>query len=173
MSGGSHGDATPPGVDVGWFGPDVPFEGVTTLVTIGLSNHHLVQPSGGLHQELLMHVRTWGYRPEMAAGVLFQVAGELIDRGQGLLRGEVRGPRNRLFDEGEMTGLVAASPVYLPDEFGTCETPAAPVILSWLVPITTGEARFALARGWLALEDVFLAEDPDLTDPLRAEVRLD
>jgi hypothetical protein len=113
-AGGGADDTTPPGVRVVWFGPDVPFDDVTTLVTLGLSN-------------------------------------------------QVFGPRNALFDEGEMTGLVAGSPVYLPDEFGRCDTPAGPAILIWLVPITTGEDHFARGHGWPAPQDVFVAIDPDLT----------
>ena len=170
MSGGSSGDdTTPPGVQVAWF-PNAPFDGTTTLVTTGLSNHHLAQGDRGLHQELLMHVPA-ERQPPTAAGVLFQVAGIVLARGHGLLKGEVLGPYGRLFEEGEMTALIAFSPVYLPDEFAVCETPAPPVFLTWLVPITTGEARLVETRGWSALEDAFVADDPDLTSPLRPEVR--
>lgn len=171
ISGGSRNDdATPPGVQVVWFGPDVPFDGVVTVATLGLSNHHLAQPSGGLHQELLMHVPSRGRLPGIAAGVLFQVAGELIARGRGLCNGEVLGPRNRLFGEGETTAVVAASPVYLPDEFAVCEAAAGPVVMTWLMPITTTEAEYAQTHGWAALQDAFVAANPDLTDPGRAGV---
>ncbi|OJF13368.1 hypothetical protein BG844_15715 [Couchioplanes caeruleus subsp. caeruleus] len=71
-----------------------------------------------------------------------------------------------------MTALVAAQPVYLPDEFAVCETPAAPVVLAWLVPLTQAEAHFAHTQGWAALEDVFVQHDPDLTDHERASVQL-
>lgn len=169
MSGGSGGDdSTPPGVQVAWF-PNAPVEG-TTLVTTGLSNHHLTQGDRGLHQELLMHVPT-ARHPPTAAGVLFQVADILLTRGHGLLKGEVLGPYGRLFDEGEMTALIAFGPVYLPDEFAVCETPGMSIVLTWLVPITTGEARLVETRGWSALEAAFVAEDPDLANPLRREVR--
>lgn len=65
ITGGSRGDdATPEGVQVAWFGPDVPFGGVTTLVTVGLSRRHLGLPNGwALHQELVMHVTTRLGRP--------------------------------------------------------------------------------------------------------------
>lgn len=166
MSGGSQGDSsTPPGVQVAWFGPDSPAPGVTTLVTLGLSHHHL----GGLHQELLMHLRT-DTLPGNAAGVLFQVAGELLARGHGLRRGEVLGPRGRLFPAGDMTALIAERPVCLPDEFAVCQTSAAKVVLTWLVPITTEEAQLAAAQGWPALQEAFIVHDPDLADITRPVV---
>ncbi|GAA2212911.1 hypothetical protein GCM10009850_083730 [Nonomuraea monospora] len=170
---GSRGDdSTPAGVQVIRFGPDAPFTGVTTWATLGLSDHHLGQTSGrGLHQELVMHVRH-DRQPANLAGVLFQVAGELVQRGRGLARGEVIGPRGRLFPQGEMAALVAAPPVYLPDSFAVCDTPATPIVVTWLVPLTEAEARFVHAHGWGVLEDIFVAQDPDLTDIERAGVQL-
>lgn len=52
------------------------------------------------------------------------------------------------------------------------ETSAAPVVLAWLVPLTQAEAHFARARGWAALEAVFVEHDPDLTDRGRTSVQL-
>ncbi|MFC0546780.1 suppressor of fused domain protein [Kutzneria chonburiensis] len=162
-------DSTPNGVQVVHFGDGAPFAGVTTSATLGLSNHHLGQ--GGLHQELLMHVPTTR-QPGNLAGVLFQVAAELLGRGRGLGRGEVLGPRGVLFPDTGMTALVAAAPVYLPDDFAVCDTPAAPVVLTWLIPLTDAEARFATEHGWPALEDLFVQQNPDLTDLARASVVL-
>ena len=157
-------DSTPPGVQVIRFGVDRPFTGVTTWATLGLSHHHLTQSDGrSLHQELVMHLSTI-HQPSTIAGLLFQAAAELIQRGHGLTRGEVIGPRERLFAETDMTALVAASPVYLPDSFAVCDTPAGPVALTWLIPLTQAEAHFTLDHGWPALEAIFVAQDPDLTD---------
>jgi hypothetical protein len=163
-------DSTPNGVQVVHFGDGTPFAGVTTSATLGLSNHHLGQANGrSLHQELLMHVPTTR-QPSNLAGVLFQVAAELLARGRGLGRGEVLGPRGVLFPDTDMTALVAAAPVYLPDAFAVCDTPAAPVVLTWLIPLTDLEARFATEHGWPELEDLFVRKNPDLTDLTRASV---
>ncbi|MEU4483141.1 suppressor of fused domain protein [Micromonospora sp. NPDC023966] len=174
IAGGSRGDdTTPEGVQVAWFGPDVPFGGVTTLVTVGLSRRHLNLPSdGALHQELVMHVPTDDY-PARAAGLLFQVAGELVRRRAGLSNGQVIGPRGPLFPGGQTTAIVAISPRYLPESFAVCHTEPAPVVFTWLVPITTGEAEVIQKFGWGTLEQSFAAQDPDLADPGRAEVALD
>jgi Suppressor of fused protein (SUFU) len=171
-SGTGGDDTTPAGVQAIRFGPDRPFAGVTTWTTLGLSNHHLEQPNGrGLHQELVMHVPT-DREPPNIAGILFQVAEELIQRGRGLGRGEVLGPRGRLFSRGEMVALAAAPPLYLPDAFAVCDAPAAPIVLTWLVPLTEAEAEFVHARGWGALSEIFLAQDPDLSEIERGSVPL-
>jgi Suppressor of fused protein (SUFU) len=173
IAGGSRGDeSTPDAVQVAWFGPDVPFAGVTTLVTIGLSRRRLESPDGAaVHQELLMHVPNDEY-PARAAGLLFQVAGEMVDRRAALSHGQVIGPRGPLFPGRPATAMVAISPRYLPDEFARCHLDeSVPVVLTWLVPITSGEAEVIRQEGWETLEGAFAAEDPDLTDPDRPEVR--
>jgi hypothetical protein len=174
ITGGSRGDdATPEGVQVAWFGPDVPFGGVTTLVTVGLSRRHLGLPNGGaLHQELVMHVPTDDY-PARAAGLLFQVAGEMVRRRAGLQHGQVIGPRGPLFPGSQTTAMVATSPRYLPESFAVCHTESVPVVLVWLIPITTGEAEVIQTSGWGTLEQAFAAQNPGLADPARAEVALD
>ena len=140
---------------------------MTTLATLGLSHHHLTQRAGtGLHRELLLHLPT-DNSPPNATGVLFQVATELIDREYGLHRGEVIGPRGRLFDRGECTALYAAAPVYLPDSFSTLSTKGTTVVLTWLIPITTPEAEYVDSHGWNAFESLLVDENPDLTDPER------
>jgi hypothetical protein len=171
ISGGTSGDdSTPDGLQVVWFGANRPHTGVTTIARLGLSRHHLAQSGGkGLHQELLMHLPMVG-QPRNAAGLLFQVAAELIARGRGLLRGEVIGPRGPLFGSGQMTALYAAAPGYLPDGFDVCDTGTVTVVMTWLVPITDTEANYVRARGWSAFEDALVAEDPDLVDLSRSPV---
>jgi hypothetical protein len=174
IAGGSRGDdATPEGVQVAWFGPGVPFDGVTTLVTVGLSRRHLGLATGeALHQELVMHVPTDDY-PARAAGLLFQMAGEMVRRRAGLQHGQVIGPRGPLFPDSQTTAMVAISPRYLPEPFAVCHTERVPVVLTWLVPITTGEAEVIQKSGWGTLEQAFAAQNPDLADPGRAEMALD
>jgi hypothetical protein len=173
IAGGSRGDeTTPDAVQVAWFGPDVPFAGVTTLVTVGLSRRHLDLPDGGpAYQELLMHVPNDEY-PARAAGLLFQVAGEMVDRRAALADAQVIGPRGPLFPKSHATALIAIGPRYLPAEFAVChlDEPPVPVRLTWLVPITTGEAALTEREGWPALADTFAAEEPDLSDPGRSAV---
>jgi hypothetical protein len=172
ISGGSRGDdTTPPGVAVVWFGEDTPFSGVTTLATLGLSDHHLHQSEQrGLHQELLLHLPMVN-QPANAAGVLFHLAAELIGQERGLLRGEVVGPRAQLFAGYGVTALYAAVPVYLPAGFATCPG-QPPIVLTWLIPITDAEAGYVRVHGWRALEAAFGDEEPDLTNIHRESVHV-
>src|SRR5262245_36656394 len=110
-------NSTPAGVQVVRFGPDQPFAGVTTVATLGLSHYYLNQPTGPpVRQELLMHVPEHAQPPNLA-GVLLQVAEELMRDHRCLPRGDVIGPRGALFAGTDMTALYAAMPVYLPDDF--------------------------------------------------------
>jgi hypothetical protein len=170
MAGSRDDESTPAGIQVVWFGPDRPSAGVTTVVTLGLSHHRLSQPSGtDLRQELMLHLPTTD-QPANAAGILFQVAAELLDGHRGLLRGEIIGPRGPLFAATRMTALYATVPVYLPDEFAVCPTEAGLVVMTWLVPVTDEEAGYLRTHGWHALEQAFLAENPDLTDLSRPSI---
>ena len=171
MSGGSRGDeTTPDGVQVAWF-PGAPFAGVTSLVTLGLSRHHLGLPEGGaVHQELMMHVPDGEY-PARAAGLLFQVAGEMVARQAALPHGQVIGPRGPLFPGSPMTAVVALDPGYLADDFAVCRVgESVTVFLTWLVPITSDEAEVVRQGGWQVMEHAVAARDPDLTDPRRPPV---
>ncbi|WP_372495033.1 suppressor of fused domain protein [Micromonospora phytophila] len=104
--------------------------------------------------------------PARAAGLLFQIAGEMVRRRAGLSNGQVIGPRGPLFPGGQSTAILAISPRYLPAPFAVCHTEPAPVVFTWLVPITTGEAEVVQKFGWGTLEQAFAAQDPDLADPV-------
>ncbi|WP_370946780.1 suppressor of fused domain protein [Amycolatopsis sp. cg5] len=164
IRGGWRDDIDPEsGLQVARFADDLPFAGVTTLVTLGLSNSHL---EGG-HQELLMHlpVSMGNMGP-----ALLDFARKLKASGRVLARGEYVRLGEGFLGTGEMSGLLAYGPVYLPDGFGTCEVGDHPVVIAWLIPITPAEERFVDTHGWRALEEAFEAEDPDLTDPARPSV---
>lgn len=172
ISGGSRGDeSTPAGVQVVWFGADCPHPGTTTIATLGLSRHPFTQPGGqGLHQELLMHLPMAPRQPANSAGLLFQVAAELLARGRGLLHGEVIGPRGPLFGSGPMTALYATAPGYLPAGFDICDTGTTTVVMTCLIPVTDAEAAYISAIGWRAFERALADEDPELTNLTRSSL---
>ncbi|GAA0527554.1 hypothetical protein GCM10010172_05090 [Paractinoplanes ferrugineus] len=170
MAGGSSGDeSTPRGVQVAWF-PDSPWGGVTTLVTLGLSRRHLALPGGeAMHQELMMHVRN--DHAADAVGLLFQLAGQMVDRRAALRHAELIGPRGPVFPGSRATALVAISPHWMPEKFEVCRLEEdVPAIFAWLVPITTGEAAMLRTGGWDSLRKAFATQDPDLADPARPEI---
>jgi hypothetical protein len=169
IQGGWRDDHDPDsGLQVARFPDDTPFPGVTTLVTVGLSHHHLPVPDDkGVHQELLMHL-------PVALGdlgpSLLDLARDLLRRRRGLSRGEVIHLGEGFLGRGTLAALWAMGPVYLPEGFALCVTPAVTIVLIWLVPITAAEARLVATEGWRALEAAFIAENPDVTDLDRRSV---
>ena len=122
-----------------------PVEGSVTFATLGLNFYRLKSTGSAtvIRHELLMLARN-GAIPGNLPALLHQIAADAVSRGRAYLRGEVIGPRNRLFPGTELTALYVAIPVYFPDTFNSIDG----VIFAWLVPITTKEAAFVLAEGW-------------------------
>ena len=150
---------------------DVPFENCDTYTTLGLSNFALSSPSSGkeIRLELLMLSR-----PDSQQGIpglLQQASLESISTGTACLRGDVVGPRTRLWPHSSMSALYVTAPAYFPDAFASCRTRTlGDIIFAWLVPISANEASLAAALGWSAFEDRLEAQDPDLLDPLRPDI---
>ena len=150
----------------------MPEDRLQCFSTIGFSNYGLVSPYSGksVHAELLMMVHAGIDRP---AAILDQIARELIASGKAILRGDVIGPRGRIFDCGKMTALYATLPVYFPDEFSTCVIDEVrKIAIIWLVPITTDEAEFIKTYGWSQFEDRLEKQGVDLTDIERESILL-
>lgn len=170
-------------IEVGWSGtpeaPDTSFQvvrfarrafGGVVFATIGLSKHELRSRVSAkrIRQELMMIVPSPADR--RAPGLLQQVAGEAVESGDAILRGDVIGPRGRLFDGSEMEALYAAAPVYLPDDFAVFVARPTNVAIGWLVPISHSEAHFILSRGWSEFESKLAELDPDLVDMGRSPI---
>lgn len=160
------GHAEGPGeLQVVWFS--------SAVATLGLSRHRLAVGDGcTFRQELVMLFRE-GEIPPNAAPVVFDLAMEAITHDRAFLRGEVIGPRGVLFDGSRYEALYVAAPVYLPDEFHVYDpTGRDPTVITWLVPITRGEAHLVERRGWRFFESVLVEQDPDLCAPDREGVDL-
>ncbi|MEC3976069.1 suppressor of fused domain protein [Amycolatopsis sp. H20-H5] len=169
MTAGWKDDAAPrSGLQVVKFG-DAPFTGVSTLVTLGLSHHHLGHAgAGAAHQEFLMHLpnaRSNNGPP------LLDLARDHLRAGRGLRQGETIEFGKGFLGSPGLVGLWAHSPVYLPDEFATYKLGEKTVRLVWLIPITAAEAALSAAQGWRTLRTAFLEENPDLTDLDRPSVQ--
>jgi hypothetical protein len=90
---------------------------------------------------------------------------EAIDSDAALLQGDVIGPRGSLMDGSDLAALYVTIPVCFPDEFHSCPVSFdEPVVLVWLVPISSAEAAFVGDQGWNAFEEQLAALDPDLWD---------
>jgi hypothetical protein len=98
---------------------------------------------------------------------------ETIERGYAYLRGDVIGPRPAFTPGSLLTALYVALPVYFPDEFAVCNSRTlGPIVIFWLVPITSREAEFVRKNGWRAFEKRLIETQPDVVDTRRPELHL-
>jgi hypothetical protein len=149
-----------------------PMADVTTLCTLGLSDFPLADPGSRkvMRHELLFMVRSaFGCRNIPA--ILHDLGKEAIDRGRPYLRGELIGPRGKLFADTDMAALLLFTPVYLPREFWIHSPPTGETrFFVWAIPITAGEASYVAANGWQPFVDTMVQVNADLLDIYRASI---
>lgn len=151
---------------------DTPFAGSSTIVTLGLSRHALLQASGRpIRQELLMSAYSETVNQSLVS-VLDVIARELDERHCPLLRGQLIGPRGSVLPESCLEAFIAMNPWYWDDEFSYFEGVAPPVHIVWLIPITRAEAEYIRYQGIDAFEAVIGDQDPDLLDLYRNPMSL-
>lgn len=146
--------------------------GRTIFATLGLSDLALMSATSAkaIRQEFVLVVSD-RLRDSPAPSILLDLADERVSSGAALLRGEVVGPRGPLFAMSSLSALYAAIPVVLPDGFEACEIEGGvTAVMTWLVPISHGEAHLVWAAGWEAFEDMLVEQQPDLTDVDRIPV---
>jgi hypothetical protein len=149
-----------------------PVADVTTLCTRGLSSFPLVNPTSAkvMRHELIFMVRSaFGCRNIPA--ILHDIGKEAIDRERPYLRGELIGPRGKLFSDTEMEALLLFTPVYLPEEFWIHSSAGGEThFFVWTIPITGREARYVAANGWQPFVDTMAQVNPDLLDMYRPSI---
>jgi hypothetical protein len=153
-----------------------PVKGTATLATLGLS-HHVMHSSNGsgkrFRMELVMLFRESEGRRNLP-GVLQQAGTEALRHHHGLLRGDVIGPWGPLQEGATAEALYASVPVYFPESFHEYTPPdgTLPIVLVWMVPITTSEAAFVRKAGWGAFERELERHDPDVLNLRRSAIVL-
>lgn len=111
------------------------------------------------------------WNPKNLPAVLHQIATEAYAKDEAYLRGQCIGPRGRLIEGTAMEALYVSIPIYFPDEFHVYTPPMGePIVLAWLVPITSAEAHYVNERTCEAFEDLLEDIKPDLRDLGRASV---
>jgi hypothetical protein len=76
----------------------------------------------------------------------------------------VLGPQGSIVEDSLMEAFYVGMPVYLPDEFGSCEVEGNQIAIAWLVPISRNEAACVARYGWDSFEDRLMELDSDLTN---------
>ena len=93
-----------------------PVQGARTYSTLGLSNFEMCgPPDKARRQELLFMTRT-SFGDQSIPRSFKDLGREVIARNHILLRGELVGPRGKMFDDTQLEALFVYSPIYLPDE---------------------------------------------------------
>lgn len=148
-----------------------PFEGTTTYATLGLSSHILSNgDKPDIRQELLM-ISDANFGDEHIPAILNQIGMSILQQHSALLRGEVIGPYGPLFEHSALEALYSSVPVYFPDEFHMYEADGEyPIIMTWLIPITSEEAAYVDFQGWEKFEDLLEQSDPNLVDFQRKSI---
>jgi hypothetical protein len=149
-----------------------PVRNAATFVTLGVSATPLEQLSGGfLRQEFIFAVKDSDSRSNEIPGLLATVGGEVISNKKVLLRGQVLGPSGPLLEGFDKTALYVTHPAYFPDGLHYFRDSSPEIVFSWLVPITSQEAKFVAEVGWEHFEDHLTSENPDLLDLSRESLR--
>ena len=134
---------------------NIPDDGLTTYISIGLSGHILSQQSGQkIRQELLVTVDN-EFSELPIEDVIFVVAKSTIEKHFALMRGEVIDSGGLLFPEisgVRLTSILCSYPAFFSDDFSFFENEETTVFVE-LIPITTDEAEFVHKEGWSKLFD--------------------
>ncbi|HBF10151.1 MAG TPA: hypothetical protein DHW71_07345 [Gammaproteobacteria bacterium] len=129
---------------------NVPFDGVDSYITIGLSGHKLSQKSGRhIRQEILMTVDRSNAFIEIEK-TLFSVTSLIVNTHQALSRGQVLGPWGPVFksEYQNITSLLCVSPAFFDDDFIFLDVSGETSAIVEVLPITTREAYYIKHEGW-------------------------
>lgn len=146
-----------------------PFEGVTTYVTLGLSEYALpMTVDEEIRQELLFSAYEI-YNSEQIASFLLTFAEYILFRKQALLRGDVIGPSKPIIFGTLLNSVYSTIPAVFEEDLTVYSEMTPPVVLTWIIPIHEEEANYARLNGWNRFEDILEEKDTDiwnLTRPL-------
>jgi antitoxin YqcF len=161
-------DPNPHTIQVACF-DDQPRQGITTYVTLGLSDMVLPMKGGRtIRQELVTSAYTSIKRKEVA-GYLLHCAEQVQQRGYPLLRGETVNMRYPLIEGATVTGLYATNPTPFEDGFAEFSGAFPSVIFVLMIPITGNELSLIADHGWNCFEDMLEFQNPDIWDLKRAQ----
>lgn len=140
---------------------DRPVRDCVTHVTLGLSRRTLHQVSGPVRQELLAICDASWESPGIAP-LLAYIAGQIALEERPVLFGEIVPVDFRVVGLPSITTLMALDPRYFDEGLYGFEIEGTKVAVTWLVPITEAEARFATTEGIDAFLALVEAQQPNL-----------
>ena len=137
--------------------PDVPENGLTSYVTLGLSKYDLNYKSkfelvfvcSNLEEEINI------------ANMLIWMADLIIRKSRPVLCGEIVYLPQTISKNTKMNCLLIYTPFYFPEDFQVAKTQNGDVVLPLLIPIYIEEAKFIQEKGIESFEKFLLSNHTD------------
>lgn len=143
--------------------PNKPETGVTTLSTLGISQHELCSDAGPVRQELVLAANSQFVCDALVASLAF-VAERVLDTHIALKFGEVFGPYGSILPGSKLEALICLPPDIFPASFGVCSSSDPLTQFIWLAPITVAEVKEAKEQGAKQLVRRWENEETDIYD---------
>jgi len=156
-----------PTVNVAYFTGGI-FTDTTSYATVGLSRVPL--HAAGSNRHLFLEFIAAEHGPDDASLSMFPRALEFVvsrcfDTREAVLRGDIVTLPEGVIRGSRFTSLYAALPVYYDEEFKSVIVENGDAVgIAWLIPVTSGEAKFVAEHGWDQFEGELLKRNPDLMD---------
>lgn len=136
-----------------------PNEGITSYVSLGLSNHVLyLTESKDIRIELLISLYN-NYLKENIVDVLLSVSEEILTKHRAPLRGNVIKTKSTFLNNLNVAGFYITHPVFFEEDFWVYENSEPSVVFLWLIPINQKEINFIELNGWDKFEDLLEEKD--------------
>lgn len=129
-----------------------PTLGVSTYVTLGMSDFELNLPNGKVRQELIFSLYD-SHDEEDSASFLLTFCESILQSGKGLLRGEVVGPGDSLISGVKANSIYVSIPVVFDERVQVYSGGNGNVVFAWIMPLHEAEAHYINESGWNSFED--------------------
>jgi len=151
---------------------DQPGPGITTYLTVGLSEERFPVPEGGfVRHELLLSVPD-AFAGEEGLRLLFHVGEVIRQQPEGISLGLVLDLHGPILPGARSEGFFFYDPMYFPAEFGRVTRHGEETLLAWLVPVTRDELDYLSQHDTAAFDQLLEAQNPDVLDLTRDSLRL-
>lgn len=126
---------------------NMPFEGINSYCTLGMSKYLLFHNSKEFRIELIFGSEE-RFEKSAIARLLLTFSERLITTGTAPFLGNVFDFNDYIYPNSRMSKLYITSPVFYQPDFQVCNTASSNVIFPWVFPIHDSEAEFIKANGY-------------------------
>ena len=147
-----------------------PYESVSTLSSLGMSNKELdLSETKRVRQELIFSTYSMDVS-ENIVSFLLSLCEAIINRKKAVLRGEVIPLSSQLEKRIGFSAVYCAIPVLFDDTFAIYAKTCPSTVMVWIIPIHQNEVDYIKNNGWEAFESLLEEADPDLCSLKRSSI---